>query len=143
MVFILGLSLGLAVPSFLDWREEQLLDAAASEVCAVIREAEAESRNVKNVRGNTPEWMEICFENIGGRVRYYGKRSAYNMEPRGYLPGGVVLGSTPVILRFYRHGFTIGSETGSYTVQLRTRDKKKGRDVIVALYTGRVHVEKR
>lgn len=144
VIFLVGLAAWLAAPLLGTWREEKILDAAAAEVCAAIREAQEEAQNGKDVSGNASDWLEIYFETDkkSGRVHYYGKRSVKNMKPSGYLPEGVVL-SQNAGFRFYRQGFTVESKTQSFTVALRSKKgKTKGRNIIVAMYTGRVHVEK-
>lgn len=139
---LIGMAAAAAVPLYEDWEDERRLDAAASAVCAIIREAQAEAHSVKAVGEGRQEKIELDFTNLSdGRVFYFGKRNGKNVEPKGYLPEGVTLHSTPVVLTFMKKGFTVKADK-SYTVQLRTLDNRKGRNIVVAMYTGRVRVER-
>lgn len=134
--------LGIAVPIFSAWRDARLLDSAAAETVAVIRQVQAEARNNETAYASAVDGKKkITFTMKNGRVYYYASRRTQNMQPKGYLPVGVFLSSsTAIAMEFRRNGFP-GSENASYTITLVTKDRSHARKVTVAAYTGRVRVE--
>lgn len=138
----LAVILGVAVPVFSSWRDARLLDSAAAETAAIIRQVQAEARNNETAYASAVDGKKkITFTTKNGRVYYYASRSTRNTQPKGYLPAGVFLASSNAIeMEFRRNGFP-GSGNASYTVTLVTKDRSHARKVTVAAYTGRVRVE--
>lgn len=134
--------LGIAVPAFASWQEARLLDSAAAETVAVIHQVQAEARNNETAYSSAADGKKkITFTTKNGRVYYYAARSTRISQPKGYLPEGVLLGSsTAVEMEFFRNGFPANG-SGAYAVTLVTKDRSHARKVTIAAYTGRVRVE--
>lgn len=147
MLLISGLAVivGIALPLFLSWRDERLLDSAAAEAAAVIRQVQAEARNDETAYPKAEDGKKKLFFTMkNGQVWYYAARSTKNVKPSGYLPKGIIIPSnTTLAMEFLRKGFPVSkSETHAYSFQLMTADKKHSRRIIIAAYTGRVRIEK-
>lgn len=138
--FLLALAAGIAAPLMADWQEERLLDAAAGEVSAIIRDAQLNAQNGETRISGAPERLRLYFTMKNDRVQYYAARGIYQTRPKGMLPAGVQLGNQTVELEFQKNGFSGRSD--DLTFHLMTKDRKHARKLVVAMYTGRVRVEK-
>lgn len=138
--FLLALAAGITAPLMTEWQEERLLDVAAVEVSAIIRDAELYTRNGEERISGAPERLKLYFTMEGERIRYYSVRGIYQTRPRGLLPDGVRLGSQTVSLEFQKSGFS--GQSDDLTFYLMTKDRKRARKLVVAMYTGRVRIEK-
>lgn len=137
---LLALAAGIAVPFVSGWQEERLLDMAAAEMSSIIRDAELHARNGEERIAGAPERLRLYFTMKDGRIQYYAARGIYQTRPRGMLPEGVQLGSQTVELEFQKNGF--GGRSDDLTFHVMTKDRKHARKLVVAMYTGRVRIEK-
>ncbi len=132
---------GMAVPRWMDWQEERKLEAAAAEMSAIIRDVEMGVRNGDaRFSTSTSENMRLTFVMRNGRVYYYAARGSQQVKPVGYLAEGVRLEGTKAEFIFKKDGVPAGKT--DYTVNLITTNRKHRRTLVVAVYTGRVRIEK-
>ena len=139
VVFVVGVTAAIAIPELSRWQKERLLDAATDEVCALIRRVDGEARSGDKAKGNVPRWRQITFVEKNGRVYYCTYIGPNSTEPRGWLPKGIVLAPTTVILQFDENGFP--DKTKNYTFIVKLSDNSHARYVTVAMYTGRIRTE--
>lgn len=126
----------MAVP-FLDaWEEEQVLDLSAREVKAAILEAETAARSGKEGYGSLVSFY--CTSAEDGRVEYYCRRGIKRFPPKGKLNDRVRL-AAPVSMDFSKNGlFGTSHNVG---LLLLSKNRQYKRQIIVAVYTGRVRIE--
>lgn len=139
VTMLIALAAGFAAPAFMDWQKEMKLDAAAAEVSAIIRDTQTAVRNADQHLPYGSERLDLYFVNQGDRIQYYTLRGANVVRPKGYLPAGIRL-YKDMILKFRKDGFA--GTNDEYTVTLMTKDKKYRRLVVLAMYTGRVRIQK-
>lgn len=132
---------GIAAPAWTGWQEERKLEAAAAEMSAIIRDVEMGVRNGDaRFSTSTSEDMRLVFMMRNGRVYYYAARGSQQVKPVGYLAEGVRLEGTKAEFIFKKDGTPSGKM--DYTVNLITTNRKYRRTLVVAVYTGRVRIEK-
>ena len=140
VVLLFSLSLAMAVPALWDWQQERELDIAAEELAAAIRETETMARSFNTSYGNiTDKVVFYCGIDGDGQVIYYARRGVYRVKPQGRLPKNIRV-NTVLNLTFRKDGYAGASS--EYTQTLQTQDGKYRRTLTVALYTGRVRIEK-
>lgn len=140
MVFIVSIAMAMTWPHLWDWHQERELDMAVEEVVAAIRQTETNARSYTTKYGNiTSKVAFYCGPGSDGRVTYYAKRGIYRMGPKGTLPQNIKAQSV-LDLTFRKDGYA--GESKRYSQTLQTKDGRHYRTIIVAVYTGRVHIEK-
>lgn len=117
---------------------ERTLDASAGEVMAAIRETEMAASAGKDT-GTFTAGISFVIENKNGRVHYFARRGTTRVKPEGFLPEEVVLPGGDKSLFFTKSGFA--GYGRDYSILLMTKDGKYKRRIVVAMYTGRVHME--
>lgn len=137
---ITALMAGLLFPALSDWTEERRLDLAASEAAALIRTVQADARNGDaQYLGSDLEYKELRFLTQGDRVRYIGRRGIHSTPPAGYLPEGITIKPSDVILRFQKNSFA--GRSSDYSFRFYGPRRTSARVLTVSMYTGRVRVE--
>lgn len=137
LLFILSLSFGLVVPAVWEWQKEHELDMAAETLASAIREVETLSKNDTEKLGNVSETWHFYCAPSKGRVRYHTRKGTKIIHPKGSLPPSIK-GSGQITLGFVKRSFA--GKGSHYSMELWTKDRKHGRRVTVAMYTGRVRI---
>jgi hypothetical protein len=127
-----------AVPFSARWQEEQELVCAAEEVASAIRETAAAS-TVKDARYPRSAGMTLHCEEEGGRVIYYATRGVHRTDPRGTLPKGIHMKGT-AHCGFYFGNDGFAGRGSDYSLRLYSSSGRYHRDIVMALYTGRVRI---
>ena len=137
LLFILSLSFSLVVPAVWKWQKEHELDMAAETLASAIREVETLSKNDTEKLGNVNEsWHFYCAPEKG-LVSYHTRKGTTILHPKGVLPPSIV-GSGQITLDFVKRSFA--GKGSHYSMELWTKDRRHGRRVTVAMYTGRVRI---
>ncbi len=139
-LLILGLASAFAVPRVYDWQEERRLDLAAAELASAIREAEMEARS-GNTSASAVTITFYCRSETDGRVIYETKRGTKIITPKGKLSPTIRAGGT-LKITFRKDNFAGSDSYSKYSMYLRTKDGAHERQIVVAMYTGRVRVVK-
>ena len=139
-LLILALSGAFALPLLWDWQEERQLDMAAAELAGAIREAEMEARSGSTVISSTTLTF-YCKTDTDGRIIYETRRSTSLVTPKGKFPPNISAGGT-LKITFRKDSFAGSGTDSNYSMYLRTKDGKHERQIVVAMYTGRVRVVK-
>lgn len=125
------------MPAVWEWQKEHELDMAAETLASAIREVETLSKNDTEKLGNVSEtWYFYCAPS-SGRVRYHTRKGTKIIHPEGVLPPSII-GSGQITLGFVKRSFA--GKGSHYSMELWTKDRKQGRRVTVAMYTGRVRI---
>lgn len=140
VVLLLSLAMAMALPGLWEYQEERELDLAAEEVAAAIRQTETEARSYTTKYGNITDKVAFyCGPDSEGRVSYYARRGSTRVKPKGTLPRNITT-HTALQLTLRKDGYA-GAST-QYTQTLQTRDGRFRRTLTVAVYTGRVRIDK-
>ncbi len=139
-LLILALSSAFALPLLWDWQEERRIDLAAAEVASAIREAEMGARS--GFAGSSASIITFyCGAESDGRVVYDTRSGTKLITPRGKLSPRIrAVGSLQVTFR--KDSFAGSDGNSKYSMSLRSEDGKHERQIVVAMYTGRVRVVK-
>lgn len=139
-LLILGLAGAFALPTLWNWQEERELDMAAAELASAIREAEMEVRSGSTV-SSSGTLTFYCNAESDGRVIYETKRGTKFITPKGKFGKNIVAGGN-LKITFRKDTFAGSDSNSKYSMYLRTKDQKYERQIVVAMYTGRVRVVK-
>lgn len=142
LIVLAGLAGGLLIggAAFRDAWEERELDAAADEVASAIRLSEDMAKSGSARHDVTGGYVHFyCTKGADGRVSYSTARGIWNESVKRTLPSSVTC-TTNLSLLFRNDAFSGLSDT--YSTVLQTKDGKYRRKITVAMYTGRVRVEK-
>lgn len=138
---LIAIATAMMVPVIGNWYEERMLDLAAAEAAAVIRQVEAEARNKRVQYPHASSRLRLYFEMEENRIQYYVIRgpSYKPSSPKGYLAEGVRLTTSNINFPFLKGG--IAPETKVYQMHLLSSRGKYRRTIVVQSYTGRVRIE--
>ncbi len=140
-LLLFALASAFAMPTLWDWQEEKELDLAAGQLAAAIREAEIEARSgSSSIAASTITFY--CSAESDGRVTYETRRATKLITPRGKLPPNIRAGGS-LQITFRKDSFAGSDGKSKYSIVLRTKDSKYQRQIVVAMYTGRVRVVKK
>ncbi len=139
-LLLLGLASAFAVPTIWDWQQERTIDMAAGELASAIREAEIEARS--GSESNEASIITFyCNSDTDGRVKYETRRGAKIITPKGKLSQNIrASGSLQVTFR--KDSFAGSEGNSKYSMSIKTRDGTYERQIVVAMYTGRVRIVK-
>lgn len=145
VVVILGSFLVWSAVSYTVWQKEHRLDVAASELAVAIREAQVSAKSGLCVAGmaKTDKVSFVCENGNDGRVRYYMVKNGIIMKPQGVLPVGIWLeGGKGMQINMVFGKNASAVESRWYGVRLISDEGRLHRQITVAMYTGRVRVER-
>lgn len=138
---ILALASLSVFPVYTGWQEEKKLESAAEEIVSAIRQAEILAKNEWAAYPDLAEGLTfVCETTADGTGRYYTSKGTERIRPKGNLPKGIRVDSGNVSIRFRKNN--LAGESKKHSILLMTDDKKYKRLITVAMYTGRVRVEK-
>lgn len=130
LLSILTMGLYFVMPAFWDFQERFELELATREITSAIREVKELSQTDA---GDTQFFCNM--EN--GLVTYRSYRGPTALPVQGTLSSSIAC-SDYLNVRFRKDGFA--GDSNQYTFQLFTKDRKYRRQIVVAMYTGRVKV---
>ena len=140
VLLIVGLAGAFAVPMVWSWQEERQLDMAAGELASAIREAEMEARSgLETISASTITFY--CSAESDGHVTYETRRGTKVITPKGKLNKNISAGGS-LQITFRKDSFAGSDGNSKYSMYLRTKDGKYERQIVVAMYTGRVRIVK-
>ncbi len=140
VLLILGVAGAFSVPLLWDWQEERRIDLAAAELASAIREAEMEARS--GSASNAASTIAFyCYADSDSRIIYETRRGTKLITPKGKLHPHITAGGR-LYITFRKDSFAGSDNLSKYSMYLRTQDGKHERQIVVAMYTGRVRVVK-
>lgn len=138
VVFLFSLGAVCGMPLLWNWQEERKVDLAAQTLASSIRQVELMAKNDSDrTAPGIDTYYFYCNPEAGGGGAYYTRKGTRQLRPKGRLSDDVVV-SGNLKLTFTKEGFAGQSE--NYSLYLYTPDRKYYRQVVVAMYTGRVRV---
>lgn len=142
---LIAIATAMMVPVIGNWYEERMLDLAAAEAAAVIRQVETEARNEREKYKelspgvNLSSGLKLFFVTKNNRIYYYAQKGTVRIPFNGYLNENVKMISSIIELKFNKSGVPSGNQV--YRIFLVSASGKYRRTIVVQSYTGRVRIE--